>query len=870
MADYTLSAKGTYDGSNFDSGIERSQSKLDEFMDKAQSVGSRIASALGNGITKAANVMTSTIGTIGAAVTGLAATGGINRALNIEQAQYKLKQMGLDVESVMASCNEAVTGTAHGLDAAATVAASLGASGVQAGEQMTNALKAVAGMATMSGRSMEDVGLIMGKVAATGKLQGDELNQLAESGINATAELAKYLGKTQAEVREMVSAGEIDFQTFSDAMYASFGTAAQGANETFSGAMSNVRAALSRVGEMFASPALDGLRQVFAAAIPVIDSVKTALKPVADEFSSFIDGVVPKVVDGLGQLKEMIDGLGDGGFTNLSTGAKVAAAAIGLLSVGSLGGLVSQIPVVGDALGGLFGMLGNLANPATLLQGAFQKVSGAVTGLGTAVTNAGGGLTGLKTVVAGLATPFNVVMVVIAALAAAFVYLMATNDEFRNSMMQVGAQLMSSLVPVLQQLATTLLPAIGSLISALLPLMQTIIEVVAQILVAIAPVVAQIMTTLIPLVTQVIELVAQIVSQIVSMVLPIIQQLADLITTNMPLIQEVITAALTAIQTIFQTVWPLVQSIVQAAMTAIQGVIDAVWPYIQTVIETVLGIIQGVVQTVMAAIEGDWSGVWQGIQNVAETIWNGIGNIVNAGCDAIHGVIDAVLGGIKSIWESVWNAVGNFLNDAWNGIVSAVTGGSDEVMGVVGDLPGKIIGIFSGAGSWLIDAGSSILHGLVNGFQDALNWAGGVISDGLSWLRGLFPFSPAKRGPFSGHGWVLYSGRSIMDAMAEGAESQLGKTVRAYSGIADKVRTALDISPNVTDMGTQGTAVLKGGSLIDYGQSGKGATQNYETNDNRAKYVTFNVSAGGGSADAEEIAKDLYTLFKRDDRGWAH
>lgn len=869
MADYTLSAKGTYDGSNFDSGVERSGSKLDEFMSKAQNVGSRIASALGNGATKAANVMTSTIGTIGAAVTGLAATGGINRALNIEQAQYKLKQMGLDVESVMASCNEAVTGTAHGLDAAATVAASLGASGVQAGEQMTNSLKAVAGMATMSGRSMEEVGLIMGKVAATGKLQGDELNQLAESGINATAELAKYLGKTQAEVREMVSAGEIDFQTFSDAMYASFGTAAQGANETFSGAMSNVRAALSRVGEMFASPALDGLRQVFAAAIPVIDSVKVALAPVADEFSSFIEGVVPKVVDGLGQLKETIDGLGEGGFTELSTGAKVAAAAIGILSVGSLGGLVSQVPIVGDALGGLFGTLGSLANPATLLQGAFAKVSGAATAMSTAVASAGGGFTGLKTVVAGLATPFNIVLLVIGALAAAFVYLMATNEDFRNEMIAVGSQLAASLVPVLQQIATTLLPAIGSLISTLLPLLQTVIEVIAQILVAVAPVVAQITTAVIPLITQVITLVAQIVQQIVSMVVPIIQQLADIITANMPLIQQVITTALTVIQQLFQAVWPVVQSVVQTAMTAIQGVIDSVWPYIQTVIETTLSVIQAVIDTVMAAINGDWEGVWEGIQNIASTVWNGIGDIVNAGCDAMRGVIDAVLGGIKSIWENVWNSVGNFLDSAWNGIVSAVTGGSDEVMGVLGNLPSKIIGIFSGAGSWLIDSGSSILHGLIDGFQSALNWAGSQIESGLSWLRGLFPFSPAKRGPFSGHGWVLYSGRSIMDAMAEGAESKVGKTVRAYSGMADKIRSAMDISPGVADFYAQTSAGSAGMSVVDMAPSSSSA-DSYETNDNRAKYVTFNVNMGGGNASAQEMAQELYTLFKRDERGWAY
>ena len=37
MADYTLSAKGTYDGSNFDSGVEGSKAKMESFMEKAKS-----------------------------------------------------------------------------------------------------------------------------------------------------------------------------------------------------------------------------------------------------------------------------------------------------------------------------------------------------------------------------------------------------------------------------------------------------------------------------------------------------------------------------------------------------------------------------------------------------------------------------------------------------------------------------------------------------------------------------------------------------------------------------------------------------------------------------------------------------------------
>ena len=41
-------------------------------------------------------------------------------------------------------------------------------------------------------------------------------------------------------------------------------------------------------------------------------------------------------------------------------------------------------------------------------------------------------------------------------------------------------------------------------------------------------------------------------------------------------------------------------------------------------------------------------------------------------------------------------------------------------------------------------------------------------ADVVQAARDFFPFSPAKKGPFSGRGWVLYSGKSIGEAFAEG------------------------------------------------------------------------------------------------------
>lgn len=245
-----------------------------------------LISKIGGAFGKIGKVGTGAIATIAGGITALAAKGGFTRALNIENAQAKLKGLGHDSASVTEIMNDAlasVKGTAFGLGDAATVAASLSASGIKEGGDLTKVLKTVADTAQISGRSLTDIGTIFGSVAARGKLQGDDMLQLMSSGIPVLQMLGKHLNKTSAEVSDMVSDGKIDFQTFADAMKEGLGGAAQSAGTTFTGALANVKAALSRLGETAAMPVLNGLRGLFNQAIPLIDAFTAAVKPTLEK-----------------------------------------------------------------------------------------------------------------------------------------------------------------------------------------------------------------------------------------------------------------------------------------------------------------------------------------------------------------------------------------------------------------------------------------------------------------------------------------------------------------------------------------------------------------------------------------------------------
>lgn len=235
-------------------------------------------------------------------VTDSIISGGIKRAMNIESAHFQLQALLKDevkVQAVMANAMESVDGTAYAYDEAAKAASQFAASGIQAGEDMLGALKGITGVAAMTNSSFEDVSRIFTTVAGNGRLMGDQLLQLSSRGLNAASTLADYFREvrgqskmTEATIREMVSKGQISFKDFSDAMTWAFGDSAKRANETFTGAMSNMKSALARIGAGFVSPLVEQngeLVQLFNALRIKINDVKSAL--VFDEQRSAMSGL---------------------------------------------------------------------------------------------------------------------------------------------------------------------------------------------------------------------------------------------------------------------------------------------------------------------------------------------------------------------------------------------------------------------------------------------------------------------------------------------------------------------------------------------------------------------------------------------------
>ena len=156
-----------------------------------------------------------------------------------------------------------VKGTAYGLGDAATTASQLVASGVKQGDQLTSVLKTVGDSAQISGRDFTEMGSIFYQGGCFNKLQAEQVNQILDLGHPHPPVPRQALRHHRRGSQKMVSSGKVDFENFAAAMQENLGGAAQSAGTTFKGAMANVKAAFSRLGEKAMTPVLNGLRDIF-------------------------------------------------------------------------------------------------------------------------------------------------------------------------------------------------------------------------------------------------------------------------------------------------------------------------------------------------------------------------------------------------------------------------------------------------------------------------------------------------------------------------------------------------------------------------------------------------------------------------------
>ncbi|MGW2692326.1 phage tail tape measure protein [Streptomyces sp. NPDC001296] len=205
---------------------------------------------------------------------------------------------------------------------------------------------------------------------------------------------------------------------------------------------------------------------------------------------------------------------------------------------------------------------------------------------------------------------------------------------------------------------------------------------------------------------------------------------------------------------------------------AIGWVVDWVkghWPLLLAILTGPIGIAVGLIVKYWSQIKAGFLTAYHDTVNVGK---------------ALIAWISGLPGRAWSALVSLTTKVVSIANTAWTSFKDAAVIKAVALMTWVTSLPGKIKGWLGNLGSTLWNSGVSLITGFINGLESQLGHVASAASNLVSKVRSYFPFSPAKTGPFSGRGWVLYSGHALMEGFAQGIRERQDHAVSTVKSAA--------------------------------------------------------------------------------------
>lgn len=220
----------------------------------------------------------------------------------------------------------------------------------------------------------------------------------------------------------------------------------------------------------------------------------------------------------------------------------------------------------------------------------------------------------------------------------------------------------------------------------------------------------------------------------------------------------------------------------------------------------------------LAGLQTVWDSIvntfdWGLLVDGARNAFSGLVGVWQGTSGVLLGAISGFIGQVIGLWQTLGPAIGAAASAAWAAVSGAFTSGVATCVGIITTLPGRCVSALGNVGSMLVASGRSLVEGFAAGIRAGIGSAVSAAGEVVSAVRNLFPFSPAKEGPFSGKGWVLYSGISIGDAFAAGIRVRIpdvrsaaqDMTAAAHAafdrtvdGITDRVNTGMNKAIDAT------------------------------------------------------------------------
>ncbi|MDQ0735335.1 hypothetical protein [Arthrobacter agilis] len=548
--------------------------------------------------------------------------------------------------------------------------------------------------------------------------------------------------------------------------------------------------------------------------LPAITAVTTALVNGFPKAEAAVKGTVERIGLGFTGLRDLF---GKGDFTGAfreAFGVEEDSPVVGALfrireafitSVNFVKTIIGGFKMPADVAASYGANLNPILAFGQTLRGAFDGVIGAAKDFWAGLSNptgfSGGGPfeaigTTIRTVIDTIITAFQT-------LGPQVLGLLPMLSPF-GLVFQALLPVLPQIAGMIQALAAQIGPVLGATLAQVTPLFSQLVGILSGVLVALLPtigtligMVGQAFTTLVPVILGVVTAVIPLITTLVGQLAPI---LINLVTAILPPVVSIFGALIGAIAPLITQIAGTLIPIIQALLP----VVVTVFQVIATVIMAAMQIIQGIIQVVTGLITGNWSQVWDGIKNIVQGVFNTVVAIITGALAIVGSIVRAGLTAVKGVWDSIWNGIVSFVQSipgrvqagiAGLGAIGRIVGGyvedarsaavgkfTDLVSFVMG-VPGKITGALGNLGGLLINSGRSLMQGFLDGITGMIGNITSAVGNAMDRVREFFPFSPAKRGPFSGRGYTTYSGKALVNDFADAIEGQAGRVQQAAARV---------------------------------------------------------------------------------------
>lgn len=279
------------------------------------------------------------------------------------------------------------------------------------------------------------------------------------------------------------------------------------------------------------------------------------------------------------------------------------------------------------------------------------------------------GFSGITKAISGMSTKTKIIIAVIAALVAGFIYLWNTNEDFRNSIIeiwdniqpifeQIGevfkqsleqiTPILQQLMPILQEIVTNILTAfgevagdivktLGKLVEAVLPvileLIQTLLPVITDIIVAILPVFLSLLDAINPI----LEMLMQLLQPILDLFIALLDPILDIIMTALQPLIDIILMLVNSV--IVPVLIPIIKQLAGIFTDVLGNAIEAIKP----IIDQVIKILKSLIDFVSGVFSGDWDKAWGAIKDTVKNVLNLIPTFIESAINGVIGLLNKLI-----------------------------------------------------------------------------------------------------------------------------------------------------------------------------------------------------------------------------------